>query len=129
MGDYSRLDDDDISINPPLTWRQIKDSPFLDKTRDAYLLVEEITKDTETGKTIEMTSSFIVPNRDSGQRTYYSLESQIQEIVKAFPKNRFEGLIKASTEGFDADESLWGIWVSDGQVMRVRPTITWPVEG
>lgn len=130
MGDYSHIDSEsDISINPPLTWQELKNSVFLEHhRRDCYLLVEELRKETDTGEVITKTASFIVPNKTSSGRTYGRLESEIREIVKQYPKHRFDGMIKAVTEGFDSDNALWGVLVRNNVVTAVKPVITWPGE-
>lgn len=128
MGDYTRFDSDsDISINPPLTWGEIKDSAFLEHhRRDCHLLVEEIRKETDTGTFIEKTASYIVVSKDSSGRTYGKLGAEIEEIVKQYPTHRFDGLVKGVTEGFDTDDALWGILVENNKVSHVKPKIVWP---
>lgn len=128
MGDYTRFDDDDIHISPPLTWGQLQKTKFLDKNRDAKLVIEEIRKETDTGTFHEKSCMYIVPDRSSSGRSYYTLEQDIREIIAAFPGHKFEGLLKGITEGFDTDTALWGILVKDNVVTHVKPKIVWPGE-
>jgi len=128
MGDYTRFDDEDIHITPPLSWGQIQGTKFLDNNRDAKLVVEEIRKETDTGTFHEKSCMFIVPAPGSGGRSYYDLENEIREIVEAFPEHKFSGLLKGITEGFDTDDALWGILVKDNVVTRIKPELVWPGE-
>lgn len=128
MGDYTRFDDEDIHIAPPLSWGQIQGTKFLDNNRDAKLVVEEIRKETDTGTFHEKSCMFIVPASRSGGRSYYDLENEIREIVEAFPEHKFNGLLKGITEGFDTGDALWGILVKDNVVTRIKPELVWPGE-
>lgn len=128
MGDYNRFDDDDISIKPPLTWGELKETKFLHPSRDAEIVIETRKTETDTGTFHEKTGLFIVPNRNNGQRSFGRLEEEIREIIAAFPGHKFEGLLRGYTEGFDTKDALWGILVKDNVVTHVKPTITWPGE-
>ena len=125
MGYYTSVTGE-IAIQPPLTWKELKDSPFnsLDAsaTYDVRLRVNVKTVDTDEGQLIHKTASAVLP-REEGPFTTYRLVEHVQAVIDAFPGHTFTGRLEC--EGSEAGD-LWRIVVRDGRAVRVEPRIVWP---
>lgn len=116
-----------IGIEPPLTWAQIKDSPYLPESAeknfpDVKLRVIETTTETEDGVLTRRVADAIVPVTDESYKGYGIVET-VQKIIDAYPGHEFTG--RFDCEGEEAPD-LWRLVVRDGRATRVEPQITWP---
>lgn len=124
MGYYSTVTGE-IAIIPPLSWKEIKDSPLLphdEQRQDAKLALEESTVDTEDGTLIRRNAPRIVPATDDSYKAY-DVVGAVQEIVNAFPGHTYTGYLQG--EGEENDD-MWRVYVKDGKAIEVKPEITWP---
>ncbi|MFI8351243.1 DUF6205 family protein [Streptomyces sp. NPDC085596] len=129
MGYYTRVTGE-INIEPPLTWQEFKDSPFLpgsanDSTAyDVRLRADEETVDTDDGQLIRKTASTVLPRWDDSFKAYNLIE-HVQAIIDAFPGHTFSG--RLDCEGEETGD-LWRVVIRDGRAVKVTPQIVWPDE-
>ena len=129
MGYYTRVTGE-INIQPPLTWNEFKDSPFLpgspnDKTEyDVRLRADEETVDTDEGQLVRKTASVVLPRWDDSFKAY-NLVKHVQAVIDAFPSHTFTG--RLDCEGEEAGD-LWRVVVRDDRAVKVTPRIVWPDE-
>lgn len=125
MGYYTTYTGE-ITITPPLTWAEIKDSPFLPNDafniRDLKFEVTREDRDTAEGTLIRREAIAVVPLTDDTYKGYDVVE-HLQEILDAFPGHEFTGSIRA--EGEEAGD-IWRLDVVDGRAVKVKPRIVWP---
>lgn len=91
MGDNSSFDNE-ITITPPLTWRECRATPGTD---DAGLRIDEHVEDCDAGQTRTLTASAIVA-KDFAYGP--QLPSSIQAIIDAHPDHEFSGYIEEWVE-------------------------------
>jgi hypothetical protein len=119
----------ELTITPPLTWNEFKDSTFHVPT-DAYadldvkLAVTEETVDTDEGPLLRKTATALVPAWCAPFKAYHLLE-HVQQAIDAFPGHTFSGHFGCSGE--EAGD-LWRVVVRDGRAVKVEPRIVWPDE-
>ena len=129
MGYYTSVDGE-IRIQPPLTWAEIKDSPFLpgspnDNTNyDVRLRADEDTVDTDEGQLVRKTCSALLPRWDDSFKAY-NLVEHVQAVIDAFPDHTFTG--RFDCEGEETGD-LWRVVIRDGRAVKVEPRIVWPDE-
>lgn len=129
MGYYTRVTGE-ISIEPPLTWQEFKDSPFLpggsndNGNFDVSLRTDEETVDTDEGQLVRKTASVVVPRWDDSFKAYHLIE-HVQAVIDAFPGRTFTGRLEC--EGED-NTDMWRVVVRDGRAVKVEPRIVWPDE-
>lgn len=116
-----------IGIEPPLTWAEIKDSPYLPETAeknwpDVKLRVIETTTEIDEGTLTRRAADAIVPVTDEPYKGY-EIIATVQKIIDAHPGHTFSG--RFDCEGEEAPD-LWRLVVRDGRATRVEPQITWP---
>lgn len=125
MGYYTRHEGE-ITITPPLPWRDIKDSPFVDANqadKHCKLRLVEETVETDDG-TLTRKQAVAVTCTWTGQTKAYRIEEHLQELIDLHGKDRtFSGYIEA--EGEDAGD-LWRLAVVGGRAVRIEPRIVWP---
>jgi hypothetical protein len=114
----------EIRIEPPLTWREFKDSPFTGDRLDVKLRVEAETVDTDDGPLMRKTSPALIPAWEDSYKAYYLVE-HLQQAIDAFPGHTFTG--RLDCEGADPGD-LWRVVVRDGRAVKVTPRIVWPDE-
>lgn len=114
----------EISIEPPLTWREFKDSPFAGTDKDVAFHVEEKTVDTDDGPLTRKAATAIVSTWEDSYKAYHLVE-HVQEVIDAFPGHTFTGRLEC--EGEDTGD-LWRVVVRDGRAVKVTPRIVWPDE-
>lgn len=120
----------EIRIDPPLTWGEFKDSPFLPDSLtatidyDVCLHTDEATVDTGEGQLIRKTASVLLPRWEDSFRAYHLIE-HVQAVIDAFPGHVFSG--RLNCEGED-NTDLWRVVIRDGRAVRVEPRIVWPDE-
>lgn len=122
---YNTSVDGEITITPPLTWNEIKDSPFL--ANPGYKLgvtlkVTEETVDTDEGQLTRKTSSALGPAWEDAFKAY-SLVEDVQKAIDAFPGHIFTGRLDCEGE---ENADLWRVVVRDGRAVKVEPQIVWP---
>jgi hypothetical protein len=122
-----------ITIDPPLTWAQARDSIWLNTKRDpergwyreVWLRVVEDEQDTTDGIIIARTVDAIVPV--PGEISGYYAAEQIQRIVDEIgPGHTFGGHLECTWRG--SPMKVWRLAVRDGRVAEVRPQVIWPGE-
>lgn len=128
MGTENTLDGD-IELDPPLTWKEIKESPFYAPDhgaswwgRNIKLEVESETVDTDTGTATVITASRLVPTSDQPFKAH-NLVAHLREFIKLYGKNRrFRGWIDCSPE----DGGRWRAEIVDGEVVTTNAVTLWP---
>lgn len=128
MGYYTTVTGE-ISIEPPLTWAEIKASPFApsDTVRDDFdvrLRIEETAVDTDEGQLIRRAASALVASWSDCFKAYYLVE-HIQKAIDAFPGHTFTGRLECEGE---ENTDIWRVVVRDGRAVKVEPRIVWPDE-
>lgn len=84
MGYYSHCRGE-ITFNPPLTWREIRNSKFLkvdDSVIEISIETDENETDTEDGVLIARVGSRLVA--DEEQRKFYDIEQRFDEFAQEF---------------------------------------------
>jgi hypothetical protein len=114
----------EITITPPLTWNEIKDSPFLGCDLDVALHVQEETVDTEDGTLTRKTATALVPAWEDSYKAYHLVE-HVQRALDAFPGHTFTGRLEC--EGED-NTDIWRVIIRDGRAVKIEPRIVWPDE-
>ncbi len=127
MGYYTTVTGE-LRIEPPLTWGEIKDNPFLPDTPaglaeyDVRLRIDEETVDTADGQLTRKTCAAIEPRWDDSFKAYHLVE-HVQTLIDAFPDRTFTGRLEC--EGEDTGD-LWRVIVRDGRAVKIEPRIVWP---
>jgi len=115
-----------ITIAPPLTWTEYKDSGFAPGPRNlaaVALRTHEEPRDGEGGVMFVRWADGIVPATDERIRAY-DLDDEVQAIVDAYRSGHtFSGYLEIVG---DEQGDLWRLYVWNGRAIRVEPTITWP---
>jgi Family of unknown function (DUF6205) len=114
----------EIRIEPPLAWREFKDSPFAGRDMDVKLRIDEETVDTDDGPLIRKTASAIVPAWEDSYKAYKLIE-HVQQVIDAFPGHTFTGRLECEGE---ENTDLWRVVIRDGRAVRIEPRIVWPDE-
>lgn len=114
----------EIRIEPPLTWREFKDSPFADRDMDVKLRIDAETVDTDDGPLMRKTASAIVPAWEDSYKAYKLIE-HVQQAIDAFPGHTFTGRLECEGE---ENTDIWRVVIRDGRAVRVEPRIVWPDE-
>ncbi|MBA4865966.1 hypothetical protein H1V43_32405 [Streptomyces sp. PSKA54] len=131
MGYITRVTGE-FGITPPLTWTEIKSSPFEPVGRGAYcaididlaLRVEETSVDTEEGTLVRRTASALVMPYIDEYRARDLIE-QVQRCLDLFPGHTFTGRLECEGE---ENTDLWRVVIRDGRAVRIEPRIVWPDE-
>ena len=126
---YTTTVDGEIDITPPLSWQEIKTSPFApnDTTHGDFnvrLRIDETSIDTEDGALLRRCAPALVPAWEEAFRAY-NLVEHVQAAIDAFPGHVFSGRLEC--EGENAGD-LWRVVVRDGRAVKVQPRIVWPDE-
>lgn len=117
-----------VSINPPLPWSQIKDSPILPANAkaagywpDAYLHVIETEVDTDDGiLTRRVADAIVASEYETCGRT---LINDVQALIDANPDHEFTGMFECEGERRD---DLWRLVVRGRRAVKVTARIVWP---
>lgn len=126
---YDTNYDGEIRIDPPLTWAEIKDSPYLPDGAwraglDVKLRVREETVETDEGTLTRRTADAVVPVTEDAYKGY-EIVATVQKVIDAFPGHTFSG--RFDCEGEEAGD-LWRLVVKNGRAIKVQPQIAWPDE-
>lgn len=128
MGYDSRLHGK-LTIEPPLTWAEIKDSPHLGDERargnhKAVCLVERTEEvETDEGTLTRRYADSVVFAWDYPVKLYDIVE-EVEDLVDAHPGHEFGGELRGTGSDFG---DIWLLRVTaDRSVERILPTITWP---
>jgi hypothetical protein len=116
----------EIRITPPLTWTEIRQSPFV---QDVKLRLDEQIEDTPTGQVRTVTTAAIEPLVTGQAFNGYAIEEELQAVINAHPDHHFSGAIVARP--LDPDGTPWRYVVTpsaltDQKVIRQEPRIVWP---
>lgn len=118
-----------IDISPPLSWGQIKDSPYLKsnarkqgKWPDAIFDVVEVVYDTADGSLTKRDAIAIIPDEDA-DTSARTLLNDVEAIVTAYPKHTFTGYLQCEGE---ENEDIWRVVIRNGHAKRVDAMIVWP---
>lgn len=98
----------EFRIEPPLTWAEIKNSPYLPET--------------DEGTLTRRYADAIVPVTDEPYKGY-EIIATVQKIIDAHPGHTLSG--RFDCEGEEAGD-LWRLVVRDGRAVQVKPQIVWP---
>lgn len=121
-----------FAITPPLSWNEIKNSPFEPIGRRAYgtvdidltLRIDEETVDTDEGQLVRRTASALVmPHIDEYRAR--GLVEQVQRCLDLFPGHTFTGRLECEGE---ENTDLWRVVIGNGRAVRIEPRIVWPDE-
>lgn len=121
---YNTSVDGEIRIEPPLTWREFKDSEFTGHDKDVTFRVEEETVTTDDGPLIRKTAVALVPTWEDAYKAY-NLVEHVQQAIDAFPGHTFTGRLECEGE---ENTDIWRVVIRDGRAVRVKPRIVWPDE-
>jgi hypothetical protein len=124
MGYYSTLQGK-ITITPPLTHAELRDTDpiMVYRHRSVYVRVTTTVEESADGTITRTTGTCVVPSDESAK--FYELSEDLRSLVAAFPGHNWDGYIER--HGEEAGD-LERLYVRDGQVVSVVPTITWPTE-
>jgi hypothetical protein len=118
----------EITITPPISWGDIKDSPFLPDraknrtNRDLMFRIIETPTETAEGTLIRREAVAMVSTwTDEARGT--DIVKHLQEVVDAYPDHAFTG--RLDCEGEDAGD-LWRLEVHNRTAVKVQPRIIWP---
>jgi hypothetical protein len=116
-----------IQIEPPLTWAEIKDSPYLpdaawNKGLDVKLNVVEEIVDTDEGTLTRRSADAIVPVTEDSYKGYDIVQT-VQKLIDAHPGHEFTG--RFDCEGDDSGD-VWRLVVKNGRAVKVKAQIVWP---
>ncbi|MDQ0943312.1 DUF6205 family protein [Streptomyces sp. V1I1] len=130
---YSTHVTGEFAITPPLTWNEIKASPFEPIGRRGYygavdvdlmLRVDESSVDTEEGTLVRRTGTALVM-REIDEYRARNLVEQVQSLISMFTGHTFTGRLECEGE---ENTDLWRVVVRDGRAVRIEPRIVWPDE-
>lgn len=122
----------EFAIDPPLTWAEIKNSPFERASRPAYLAegidlllrVEETSSETDEG-TLTQRSGVALVMQEIDEYREEKLADQVQRVIDMFPGHVFTGRLDG--EGED-NADMWRIIIRDGRAVKIKAQIIWPDE-
>lgn len=127
MGYVTRFDGQ-ITIDPPLAWAEIKDSPFLpeaaqgDDYKDVMFVFSQRQVDTEQGFLHVRVATALAPTWEDEMRGY-SIVEHVQEVIDAYPDHEFGGRFDCFGE---ETGDLWRLEIHDRRAVKVQPRIVWP---
>lgn len=132
MGYITRVEGE-FTIEPPLTWNEIKNSPFNKPGReglwgadgiDLGLCVNEASVDTDDGPLLRRSASALVMPYIDEYRARELVE-QVQRCINLFPGHTFTGRLDCEGE---ENTDLWRVVIRNGRAVKVEPRIVWPDE-
>jgi len=126
---YSNRFSGEITITPPLTAAEIRQTPTLDRSWDAHLRVDRREAETADGTAVAYTADAIVGPEEPCNG--YDVEQQIQTLVALHAdRHEFTGYIQEDPDpGFREPPHRWVVrphGVVGFEVVKVAPQIVWP---
>ena len=124
MGYYTQVTGQ-ITIDPPLRWVDVKDSPFLPEAcdRDVALVIQRDIVQTDDGTLNHLSAVAIERATDDSYRTY-SIEAHLQELLDQWGDGRsFDGYLEGHGED---NEDIWRLYVRDGKAIKAKVQLVWP---
>ncbi|WP_435111644.1 DUF6205 family protein [Nocardiopsis synnemataformans] len=118
MSGYARLSGE-ITIEPPLTWGQIRNGPNL-KALEYVQETEEV--ETDEGSLTKVTAYAVVP-RGPRPVSVERVMDDLSRLAVAFPDNELGDYLTAAA---DTPEDLFRLVMREGRPTRITPTIIWP---
>ncbi|MFJ9771189.1 DUF6205 family protein [Kitasatospora sp. NPDC101157] len=122
MGAYDSYFTGHITIAPPLTWAQIRNSTA-GPLNDLRIGTAETVDHTPTGKVTTVIGEAIVPLTEYGAYGGHHIHTELQAIIDGFPEHQFAGAIEARPQ--DPGGDPWRYIVRDRTVIRQVPKTTW----
>ena len=135
MGYYSRTRGA-ITITPPLTWNEYKDSPFRDTRgqngyRNVILHIERATPNADAPEPPQEGGPEFIATELRGhedEQKLYHMEEHIREFIAAFPDRTYSGyLIRSGEQQGDLERYT----VEDGELIVEKARLVWsdgPIE-
>jgi hypothetical protein len=122
----------EFKIEPPLSWNEIRNSPFEPVGQQQYLAldidlvlrVDEDSVDTDEGTLVRRTGTALVM-REIDEYRARNLIEQVQRCLDLFPGHAFTGRLECEGE---ENTDMWRVVVRDGRALRIEPRIVWPDE-
>jgi Family of unknown function (DUF6205) len=120
----------EIEITPPLLWRDIQDSVFLEKNaqgklgRQLCFIVEQTQVETDEGTLHRKEAVALKPTYGNYGNPEF-MQKHLQELVDAFPERIFRGRIEGNGE---ENVDMWRLKVVNGVARIFRPDIIWEKE-
>ena len=137
-----------INISPPLTWAEIRKSPYLPENAamepDVLFEVETTEVNDPDGVMLRHRAVAILPLAPGRSFGYQDLLGTLRRLVGTYGDGRkFTGFFECNTsadrvnlfdhripgdDGHDPNPTIgtWRIYVRYGNVVVVRPTLVWP---
>lgn len=120
----------EFAIVPPLTWDEIRRSPFERASQPAYLAdgidlllrVEEAPVETDEGTLVRRAGVALVM-REIDEYREENLADQVQRVIDMFPGHTFIGRLDGEGQ-YNSD--MWRIIIRQGRAMKVKAQIVWP---
>jgi hypothetical protein len=117
----------EITIIPPLSWDEIRDSPWRpdaaqSQDEDLMFRIAEHAISTIEGSAAIRKAVAVASTWEEEARGYHIVEC-LQRIADAYPDRQFVGHISA--EGEEAGD-MWRLAVVNGRAVKIKPTIVWP---
>lgn len=113
-----------ITISPPLSWPEFKNSPLYNASYDKSEVMFDVTEDiveTLDGQAIRRTATGLVSSTED-RFTPYHLVEHVQAAVDAFPDREFGGRLECDSE----DGGPWRVEIQNRRATEVEPQIMWP---
>lgn len=134
MGNYIRATGE-FRIEPPLTWPEIKNSPYRpEKARtepDVLFEVETAEIDGDEGVMLLHRAVAVRPYAPGQPFAYHvGLPETLRKLLAEYgDRHQFAGFFECrESDGGDYAGDPYRLTVRDGDVVRIEPTITWPNE-
>jgi hypothetical protein len=126
--------DGEITIDPPIRWEEITDSPFLPEKaaedyytgRDLMFRIAEEAVDVPGGRLYRRSAVALVPTWEDDAQEGRVVE-HLQDAIDAFPGHEFTGRLDVRGE---VSPDVWRLEVQDvhgkRKAVKVVPLIVWP---
>lgn len=120
--------DGELTIEPPIPWGEIKDSPFLPSNarerggRDVMFRIEQHDRETPEG-TLTVRRAVALVSTWEEEAHGYDIVQHVQEAVDAYPGHEFLG--RMDCEG-ERNGDMWRLKVVNRVATRIDAVITWP---
>ena len=117
-----------MTIDPPLTYKQLRDLPlYIEYAKDndlgpdvAFQITDTLVEDNEGDLVHRRRANAIVPAEGDTQGR--SIVNDINLVIDSFPEHTLTGRFDLMGE----DGQQWRVFIRDGRAVKVSPEITWP---